>query len=560
MDVVGRDPESFCRRQWLPLAQSLAAYTGDVVLGQDLAQESLARVLARWPRVRRMRSPGGYAYRIGVNLARDALRERRRGRDRDADAPCAAETDPTTRLALDTAVASLPPRQRLAVCLRYLADLSVTETADVMGCRPGTVKALCHQATRTLQVSPQLDWHHASPLQGRIDQGSPPMADIREQLRTTAPLVEELDLPALRARAAQIRAADQRRSRAVFAGVAAALCVALVSVVMLNGGGDLGIADFDGEPLILFGWADWCGWCVDEGLPLLGNADTVGVRVVGLAADANVAAARDALNAEHEIVDTFVGPLEELRIRTLANRAITRTDPDLSVTVNPSPEPTIGAGEPTAPADLPPSPPIDPDCTPTESIYVVQPADTLSIIADTVYGDPTLFGPIAEAKNLQSDAPMTVGQRLRIPGCQAQPPVNVPATANPRPILDPDLHQAITDSAPEGWHPRPTTVPKGIAFGDADGGIVIQQVPVAEDATSQTLVQDAIDLGAARIDLPDGAVAAFTNPPITGHLLVPLPGGRLIQISGEGDLAESLDYEIGTVQSWMTAVRAILAS
>lgn len=156
------DSEAFCRRHWEPLAQSLAAYTGDVGLGQDLAQETLAKVLARWPRVRRMRSPGGYAYRIGVNLARDALRERARRRGPEPDGVTAASPDPTTRLALDGALAMLPPRQRLAVSLRYLADLSVAQTAEVMGCRPGTVKALCHQATQALQASPHLDWHQAS--------------------------------------------------------------------------------------------------------------------------------------------------------------------------------------------------------------------------------------------------------------------------------------------------------------------------------------------------------------------------------------------------------------
>ena len=161
-ETPGTDPEAFCRRHWRPLAQSLAAYTGDVGLGQELAQEALARVLARWPRVRRMRSPGGYAYRIGVNLARDALRDRARRRGPEPDGVTVSTQDPTTRLALDGALAGLPPRQRLAVSLRYLADLSVTQTAEVMRCRPGTVKALCHQATRTLQGSPHLDWHPAS--------------------------------------------------------------------------------------------------------------------------------------------------------------------------------------------------------------------------------------------------------------------------------------------------------------------------------------------------------------------------------------------------------------
>lgn len=164
MQHIPDDPEAFCRQHWRPLAQSLAVYTGDVALGQDLAQEALARVLVRWSRVRTMRSPGGYAYRIGVNLARDVLRERQRtlpstGATEPADIP-----DPATRMAIDRALAALPSRQRLAMSLRHLADLSVAQTAHAMGCRPGTVKALCHQATTNLRTSPQLDWHPDSPV------------------------------------------------------------------------------------------------------------------------------------------------------------------------------------------------------------------------------------------------------------------------------------------------------------------------------------------------------------------------------------------------------------
>jgi RNA polymerase sigma factor (sigma-70 family) len=156
------DVEVFVREHWPGLARSLSTFTGDPALGQDLAQEALARTVARWGRVRRMRSPGGFAYRVGVNLARDELR--RRGRPQ----PAMGETvhddgDATVRLAVAEAVASLPERQRLAVSLRYLADLSVVQTAEVMRCRPGTVKSLCSQATRALQTSPALDWHPAAP-------------------------------------------------------------------------------------------------------------------------------------------------------------------------------------------------------------------------------------------------------------------------------------------------------------------------------------------------------------------------------------------------------------
>jgi RNA polymerase sigma factor (sigma-70 family) len=39
----------------------------------------------------------------------------------------------------------LPDRQRMAVVLRFYEDLSEAEIAELLGCRPGTVKSLIHR-------------------------------------------------------------------------------------------------------------------------------------------------------------------------------------------------------------------------------------------------------------------------------------------------------------------------------------------------------------------------------------------------------------------------------
>ncbi len=44
------------------------------------------------------------------------------------------------------ALRKLPRRQREAVVLRYYLDLSIEETAQVMGVSPGTVKSATHRA------------------------------------------------------------------------------------------------------------------------------------------------------------------------------------------------------------------------------------------------------------------------------------------------------------------------------------------------------------------------------------------------------------------------------
>ena len=55
------------------------------------------------------------------------------------------------RVDVEYAVASLPPRQRLAVDCFYFVGLSVTETAAVMRCSEGTVKSTLSDVRQRLR-------------------------------------------------------------------------------------------------------------------------------------------------------------------------------------------------------------------------------------------------------------------------------------------------------------------------------------------------------------------------------------------------------------------------
>lgn len=141
-----------------PLVAALAAYVGDRAVAEDLAQEALARAVLDWPRVASKDSPRAWVYRVAFNLARS--RWRRRAAERrayakvgvDPDSVDSSEEVTTTALAVRTAVEGLSPRYRQVVACRYLADLSVADTAVVMGCAEGTVKSLTHKALAVLRA------------------------------------------------------------------------------------------------------------------------------------------------------------------------------------------------------------------------------------------------------------------------------------------------------------------------------------------------------------------------------------------------------------------------
>jgi RNA polymerase sigma factor (sigma-70 family) len=58
-----------------------------------------------------------------------------------------------SRLDLLAALAALPPGQRAVLVLRYWEGLDVAETAEALGCRPGTVKSQTSHAIAALRRS-----------------------------------------------------------------------------------------------------------------------------------------------------------------------------------------------------------------------------------------------------------------------------------------------------------------------------------------------------------------------------------------------------------------------
>jgi RNA polymerase sigma-70 factor (sigma-E family) len=143
--------EDFVRTRMPSLYRFGYALSGSQHDAADLVQEALIRLGAAWPRVRRRDNPEAYVRTTMVRLHISAWRRRRREflvaavPDRgytDASLAGIDERDPLWR-----ALATVGPRQRAVLVLRYYEHRSDEEIATMLGVSRGTVRS---QAARAL--------------------------------------------------------------------------------------------------------------------------------------------------------------------------------------------------------------------------------------------------------------------------------------------------------------------------------------------------------------------------------------------------------------------------
>jgi RNA polymerase sigma factor (sigma-70 family) len=134
--------------------------TGDRALAEDLVQDAFVKLAGRLLHLRESDGFEAYLQRTVVNLANSRFRRRkveRRFAEREASmltvtrALARAEPDVPTKEAARVALLELSPRQRTAIVLRFYVDLSEAQTAELMGWRRGTVKALVSQGMERLR-------------------------------------------------------------------------------------------------------------------------------------------------------------------------------------------------------------------------------------------------------------------------------------------------------------------------------------------------------------------------------------------------------------------------
>ncbi len=160
------DEESFRRyavEHAATLRRSAFLLCGDWHLAQDLMQMALIKIYRSWSRVQKEDSLTNYGRTV---LLRTWLDEKRRpwrrserteaavpDRHDEARGPGDSPERLWARDLVHQGLLRLPPRQRAVLVFRYFDDLSVAETAEVMGCSEGTVKSQTARGLQALRVS-----------------------------------------------------------------------------------------------------------------------------------------------------------------------------------------------------------------------------------------------------------------------------------------------------------------------------------------------------------------------------------------------------------------------
>ncbi len=133
------------------------AVLGERTDAEDCAQDTLAKALIKWRTVKL--HPVPWAARVSTNAAIDRWRKRQRSvlsaEPHEAEAPTSALSDKFLagqRDDLVRALRALPRRQREAVVLRHLLDLSEAETATALKCSIGTIKSATSRGLAQLRT------------------------------------------------------------------------------------------------------------------------------------------------------------------------------------------------------------------------------------------------------------------------------------------------------------------------------------------------------------------------------------------------------------------------
>ncbi len=147
-------PEDVFERDYERLVQALTLIAGTRETAADAVQEAFVQLVHHWSKVRSYDDPAGWVRRVALNQIID----RKRAFVRQARLLLRLQQQcPPPEWALESdrglweQVRRLPQRQRIAVALVYVGDLTARETAHVMRVSEGTVDRHLNRARQTLK-------------------------------------------------------------------------------------------------------------------------------------------------------------------------------------------------------------------------------------------------------------------------------------------------------------------------------------------------------------------------------------------------------------------------
>lgn len=126
--------------------------TGDIETARDLSQDAFVKLFGRYRDLRDADHFEAYLRKTIVNLSKNHRRKQARARSREVPTDTAplVDTDHGDEN-LRAALMRLPHRQRAAVALRYLEDLSEQQAADVLDVTVPALKSLTQRGMATLR-------------------------------------------------------------------------------------------------------------------------------------------------------------------------------------------------------------------------------------------------------------------------------------------------------------------------------------------------------------------------------------------------------------------------
>jgi RNA polymerase sigma factor (sigma-70 family) len=146
------DFDTFYSASFDRVRRAMALTFRDSALAEEITQEAFFQTLRKWPKVSRLDHPEGWTMIVALNKGRDL--HRRRVRHDAKKSLLVVQQSPNEsgealvddRMMIATLLDGVTDRQREALLLRYISQLTIPEIAVLMGCAEGTVKATLHAA------------------------------------------------------------------------------------------------------------------------------------------------------------------------------------------------------------------------------------------------------------------------------------------------------------------------------------------------------------------------------------------------------------------------------